>query len=102
MNREILTEASPEEEGILIRLPCSVGTVVYEIGGGYVRKLVVDAFKVTDLGILVSLSEDTKFYFSGWVVLNIGKTMFFTRQEAEKALKEMLARWVNLKEVLGK
>jgi len=78
-----------EEQSLLLRLPCRLGTAVYDISGGYVRKLIVDGFRVTDLGILVNLSESTKFYFSGWVVLNIGKTMFFTRQEAERALEDI-------------
>ena len=62
-----------EEEGRLVVLPCKVGTRVYEIYQfcGY------GAWEIEEHKIKL---EDLD---------KIGKTVFLTREEAEKALKEM-------------
>ena len=62
-----------EEEGRLVVLPCKVGTRVYEIYqfcGCGAWKIEEHKIKLEDLD-------------------KIGKTVFPTREEAEKALKEM-------------
>jgi hypothetical protein len=60
-----------EEQGLLKRLPCPEKTECYRIvkrnyGGNFIRKI---SFKLTDL-------------------YDFGKTVFLTREAAEKALEE--------------
>lgn len=79
-----------EEEGLLIRLPCKVGDTVY-----------CTEF-MEDMGIIkgnvCGVSLDKKVWISvryenGLLYHHpektIGKTLFLTREEAEKSLKEM-------------
>lgn len=70
-----------EEQGMLLRLPCRVGSEVYFIRQGAVYE---------NIG-----SEPTKFYeihslkFTIPLIDDIGKTIFLTREEAEEELKKM-------------
>ena len=66
-----------EEQGLLLRLPCKVGDVVYDIA----REC---GFEVGEERMWV---ESTK--FSVRLLEHIGKDVFLTRAEAEKALEEM-------------
>ena len=62
-----------EEQGLLVRLPCKVGTEVYYILGiPNKTPCAIDkcVFKLSDID-------------------KIGKTVFFTREEAENKLEEM-------------
>jgi hypothetical protein len=64
-----------EEQGLLVRLPCKVGTEVYYILGiPNKTPCAIDkcVFKLSDIN-------------------KIGKTLFLTREEAEKKLEEMKA-----------
>ena len=64
-----------EEQGLLVRLPCKVGTEVYYILGiPNKTPCVIDkcVFELSDID-------------------KIGKTVFLTREEAEKKLEEMKA-----------
>ena len=77
-----------EEQGLLLRLPCKIGTKVYNItwwddvqekvvvkGKAYYRT--VHKHKVTKLPFTYSDIDD------------FGKTVFLTKSEAEQKLKEM-------------
>lgn len=84
-NRNVLQKLAEyetaEEEGRLVVLPCKVGTRVYEIYQfcGY------GAWEIEEHKIKL---EDLD---------KIGKTVFPTREEAEKALKKMEGKlWANL------
>lgn len=62
-----------EEQGLLVRLPCKVGTEVYYILGiPNKTPCAIDkcVFKLSDID-------------------KIGKTVFFTREEAEKKMEEL-------------
>ena len=63
---------SLEEQGMLLKLPCKVGDIVYEVYHFGYTYYDIDEHKVK--------LEDLE---------NIGKTVFLTRAEAEKALAEM-------------
>lgn len=75
------------ENGVIIP-PCKIGDTVYkchtvnfkhtgEITKRTIKQITFSAFTVTDDGA------------SGWFDIdNLGKTVFLTREEAEKALKE--------------
>lgn len=78
-----------EEQGLLVRLPCKVGDDLYCIVNGEVKKLKVHSFGVPDFEI-----TDIEFkYVDGFKIVRfvgeLGKTVFLTREEAEKKLEEM-------------
>lgn len=78
-----------EEQGLLVRLPCNVGDDLYCIVNGEVKKLKVHSFGVQDFEI-----TDIEFkYVDGFKIVRfvgeVGKTVFLTREEAEKKLEEM-------------
>lgn len=78
-----------EEQGLLVRLPCKVGDSLYCIVNGEVKKLKVHSFGVPAFGI-----TDIEFkYVDGFKILRfigkLGRTVFFTREEAEKELEVM-------------
>lgn len=80
-----------EEQGLLARLPCKVGDIIFRINRGSKRpiiELTVTQINITrksynldvidgDYGELMCFKND------------IGKTIFLTREEAEKKLEEM-------------
>ena len=61
-----------EEQGLILRLPCKVGTTVYLIKSD---------------GKIVSTTADMMFLGTLWE--DYGKEWFLTREEAEQKLKEM-------------
>lgn len=78
-----------EEQGLLVKLPCKVGDDLYCIVNGEVKKLKVHSFGVPDFEII-----DIEFkYVDGFKIVRfvgeVGKTVFLTREEAEKKLEEM-------------
>lgn len=78
-----------EEQGLLVRLPCKVEDSLYCIVNGEVKKLKVHSFGVPDFEI-----TDIEFkYVDGFKIVRfvgeVGKTVFLTREEAEKKLEEM-------------
>lgn len=80
-----------EEQGLLARLPCKVGDIIFRINKGAknpIIELTVTQINITrrsynlevidrDCGELMCFKND------------IGKTIFLTREEAEKKLEEM-------------
>lgn len=80
-----------EEKGLLVRLPCKVGDTVY-----VPTRVLVSEFKITAIFCDI---HGTYFYWlfycgiyertSGFSERDIGKTVFLTREEAEKKLEEM-------------
>ena len=77
-----------EEQGLLLRLPCKIGTTVYNITwwDDVQEKVKVDgkAFYRTVHKYKVSKSK-----FSLVDIYDFGKTVFLTKAEAEQKLKEM-------------
>lgn len=73
-----------EEQGRLIVLPCKVGDSVYYIDGGKRYKAKAAAFKINKSGVRVYCERN----FMGYIGFEgiHGKTVFFSRAEAEKAL----------------
>ena len=63
-----------EEQGLLLRLPCKVGSTVYHIA----NKRILEVENV-DLFFLCLCVAECRF----------GKTVFLTQEEAEQKLKEM-------------
>ena len=74
-----------EEQGLLLRLPCKVGDTIYRCGDP-IKKIYewqiayVEVYE--DETVFVDDSDNT------FVEADIGKTVFLTREEAEKALED--------------
>ena len=89
MQKELKKYEDLEEQGLIVRLPCKVGDDLYCIVNGEVKKLKVHSFGVPDFEI-----TDIEFkYVDGFKIVRfvgeVGKTVFLTREEAEKKLKEL-------------
>lgn len=73
------------EQGLLLKLPCKVGDKIYQIEDEYIYE-----FNAKEIEIRM---EDGEYIFCiDWMdykVDDFGKTVFLTKAEAEKALKEM-------------
>lgn len=84
-----------EEEGKLIKLPCKVGDIVYEAN---ISRNIVSSYRVTSI-ILMSKSRNYNWGLISGIYSNmngfnefaLGRTIFLTREEAEKALKESIS-----------
>lgn len=91
MIRKLAAYEDLEEQGLLVRLPCKVGDIMFRINKGAknpIIELTVTQINITrrsynlevidrDCGELMCFKND------------IGKTIFLTREEAEKKLEEM-------------
>ena len=77
-----------DEQGLLLRLPCKVGTSVYMVaqdcGGDTLDCMRGDC---ECCPYLYSFVEENK--FEAYMCDDIGKTIFLTQAEAEQKLKEM-------------
>ena len=75
-----------EEQGLLVRLPCKVGDTIYRCGDP-IKKIyewqIAYVEVYDDETVFVDDSDNT------FVEADIGKTVFLTREEAEKALEEV-------------
>ena len=80
-----------EEQGLLLKLPCKVGDVVYRILDN-VYKFVVTCIYIYEDKVLISM-DCVEMGCNDWGVTTdsnkIGKLFFLTREEAEAKLKEM-------------
>ena len=89
-----------EEQGLLIRLPCKVGDVIYRINKGarypvialVVTEIRQKALKSGKVILKIICSDDIAVKTNGCLVYypeEIGKKIWLTREEAEAALAEM-------------
>lgn len=84
----LATYEDAEEHGLLIRLPCKVGACAYyinpfdEIEKGKITMIQQKADGTWKFRFSTSFSHDV-------TKDDLGKTVFFTREEAEKALEGM-------------
>ena len=77
-----------EEQGLLLRLPCPIGTTVYNTTcwDDVTEKVEVNGETVYRIVHKHKVSKST---FSLGDFYNFGKTVFLTQAEAEQKLKEM-------------
>lgn len=78
-----------EEQSLIVRLPCKVGEKLWCIINSTIRELRVHHFDMPAFG-----TTDIVFRYADGFKLErfvgeIGKTVFLTREEAEKKLEEM-------------
>lgn len=87
-----------EEQGVLVRLPCKVGDTVWDIDTGYPEPYKITAFSYGCHDLVgFGYDDDITFYYTScrrqtagaFLLSEIGKTVFLTREEAEKKLEEM-------------
>lgn len=90
---ELKSYKSLEEQGLLVRLPCKVGDTVYVPTRNFVSELRITLVSVdtNDMAMYFSWLLNSGIYpnldgFSGY---ELGKTVFLTREEAEKKLEEL-------------
>lgn len=82
-----------EEQGLLVRLPCKVGDTVYVKLSAYCKSKYAEAqvrdyTYFTSCGFCVVVTS-TKFEKQSIPFSEFGKTVFLTREEAEKKLEEL-------------
>ena len=93
-----------EEQGLLVRLPCKVGTVVYRIESrGWTKSSICGKSFSEDCEYCEEKKCDSRrkyeiysqeMFSQEWIFGNrngFGRTIFFTREEAERKLEEMKA-----------
>lgn len=90
--------AEADKDGRLVVLPCKVGDTVWVTRNPWTGKLLkkpldtyVNGMKMYSHGLYVNLLFDTRKINGArdYEINHIGKTVFFTREEAEKALEAM-------------
>ena len=88
LNGVIAEYEDAEEQGLLLRLPCPIGTTVYNTTwwDDVEEKVKVDGktfFRMTHK------HKISKSKFSYMDIKDFGKTVFLTKEEADQALKQM-------------
>lgn len=90
-----------EEQGLLARLPCKVGDMVWDNNFGYPESYEIKAFSYGYCDSYVEpgigIEDEIIFYYENSIgsitgafpMSEIGKNVFLTREEAEKKLEEI-------------
>ncbi len=82
-----------EEQGRLIKLPCNVGDTVYAIGFNNNKPIIYESvvlrILITEKEIVFDVKVDEFGINSQLKQSMLGKTVFFTKSEAEAKLKEL-------------
>lgn len=96
---ELKSYKEAEEQGLLVKLPCKVGDMVWDNDFGYPESYEIKAFSYgfCDSYVEPNIEDEIIFYYENYngsitgafPMSEIGKTVFLTREEAEKKLEEM-------------
>ena len=88
---ELKSYKEAEEHGLLVRLPCKVGDTVYVPTRNFISELRIITISVDMHGTYFGWRLNSGIYpnLDGFSGSKLGKTVFFTREEAEKKLEEM-------------
>lgn len=100
---ELKSYKEAEEQGLLVRLPCKVGDTVWDNDFGYPESYEIKAFSYGYCDSYVEpgigIEDEIIFYYENYThsisitgafpMSEIGKTVFLTREEADKKLEEM-------------
>ena len=91
-----------EEQGLLLRLPCKVGDVVYQISENFIEPCTVETIFLGNYmdrnGNCCNMAEiyydrdDCPYVSTAIYFTDIGETVFLTKEEAEVKLAEMEGR----------
>ena len=80
-----------DQEGRVIVLPCEVGHAAYWVHNGIITDCRINRIQVNRKGVFLCLKSN-KSHGAFRVDTCLGKTVFLTREEAEKALAEMVGK----------
>lgn len=72
-----------EEQGLLVRLPCPIGTTVWDIFRMEIRKITVTSIEYNNNKEYVLWAGEDE------LLGTLNEAVFLTREEAEKRLKEL-------------
>ena len=96
---KLATYEDLEEQGLLVRLPCKVGDTVWDNDFGYPVSYEINAFSYgyCDSYVEPDIENEIIFYYENYngsitgafPMSELGKTVFLTREEAEKKLEKM-------------
>nr|DAW52489.1 MAG TPA: hypothetical protein [Bacteriophage sp.] len=103
MIKKLATYEDLEEQGLLVRLPCKVGDMVWDNDFGYPESYEIKAFSYGYCDSYVEpgigIEDEIIFYYENYAhsisitgafpMSEIGKTVFLTREEAVKKLEEL-------------
>ncbi len=78
-----------EEQGLLLKLPCKVGDVVWFNTYKRGERMSVQSHKVEEVRVRVLIERDYAEPYTEIPDYEFGKTVFLTREEAEQKLKEL-------------
>lgn len=80
-----------EEQGLLVRLPCKVGDTVYVPTRNFISELRITMVSVDMHEAYFSWMLNSGIYpnLDGFHGYELGKTVFLTREEAEKKMEEL-------------
>ena len=73
-----------DEQGLLVRLPCKVGDSVFIIVGKDISRQGIRKIEISDNSIIFKTNRQKRIFN----VAEFGKTVFLTREAAEKKLEE--------------
>lgn len=84
--------AEADKAGRCVVLPCRVGEKIYYLNGKYIIEVEVVGYKVDETGAWLFVGETynpetNRAYHCDLETERIGKTVFFTREEAERAME---------------
>ena len=88
---ELKSYKEVEEQGLLVRLPCKVGDTVYVPTRNFISELRIIMIAVHMYGAYFRWALNSGIYpnLDGFSESELGKTVFLTREEAEKKLEEL-------------
>ena len=91
MIKKLATYEDLEEQGLIVRLPCKVGDTVYVPTRNFVSELRITMVSVNMHEAYFSWMLNSGIYpnLDGFSKSKLGKSVFLTREEAEKKLEEM-------------
>lgn len=81
-----------EEQGLLFRLSCAIGSTVWFVGNEIVNDYEIRRYIVDESGIdciQIAKKIDGRDYWNSFDIDDFGKTVFFTKEQAEAALEKM-------------
>lgn len=80
-----------EEQGLLLKLPCKIGDMVYSITRNFISEYMICSIEKYNEGFFFNWRCEKGIYINvrGFTDYDIGKTVFLTKEQAEQALKQM-------------
>ena len=93
MIKKLAEYETAEEEGRLLFLPCKVGDKVYiidDIDYSYERDSVVTGIDIDKYGVSIMIQDESPVSSSGYDISDFGETIFLSKENALKKLKELM------------